>query len=639
MKQSVDDVRTTAGLLAIACVIGLALRLPGIGRSLGHDEIYTWVIFASRPLLDIVTSYHLPNNHILHTIALRFSTALFGTSEIAIRLPALIAGVVSFPLLFDLARRMTGSLSVALGATSLLVLTSLHISFSGQARGYTMLVLLCLLHAHGLWRAITQLRADADPPDREWEPWVTAAVSGSLAVLTLPSAAFFVGACAFGTAARIRLELSKARWRRTRVHLFVTVAIVTGVAALIYVPRLDLLYSHAERFGIPLSLTTWPGFVADVWSGIGPRRATLPAALATLVGGILLFVVRRGSGTFLLCVLGLPLLLSLGMSTGGQSRVYLFLLPFVLLSLSFLTIRLHRTLHVALSLRRHISVVLLVALFLPALLVFSGWPSPPPETGYRVAGKWVHEHTQPGDIVVVPYIMDSAIGYYSKGATVGRARDAASTPAQRLLLLSRPGVPRFNPDSLMLATNYTTDGAHHTDTYRSRRWPADWFSEIQLGGATQILQSQQAPSPIDFGDLTDGAAWGVLVESRLNAAHIAVDSTARGPALRLQVGAAEAAALRTNETFCTPTDGLIILSGAVHGQGYVSLFRMTPQGPQAQQMARAISAVPALPDEWRAAIYLLRLHQGDEVGLFLTSIGGTVTMSDLRVFFVPGREP
>jgi hypothetical protein len=62
-------------------LIAAFLRIPGISRSLSHDEIYTWVIFASGPLVDIFTSYDLPNNHILHTLFVRATAAVFGDAE------------------------------------------------------------------------------------------------------------------------------------------------------------------------------------------------------------------------------------------------------------------------------------------------------------------------------------------------------------------------------------------------------------------------------------------------------------------------------------------------------------------------------------------------------------------------------
>ena len=58
-------------------------------------------IFASLPLVDIFTSYHLPNNHILHTLCVRAATNVLGDAEWSLRLPALLAGVLAVPILTD----------------------------------------------------------------------------------------------------------------------------------------------------------------------------------------------------------------------------------------------------------------------------------------------------------------------------------------------------------------------------------------------------------------------------------------------------------------------------------------------------------------------------------------------------------
>ncbi|MDP7634704.1 MAG: hypothetical protein QF402_17330, partial [Candidatus Latescibacteria bacterium] len=87
-------------LLGLFVVLGVTLRLPGIGRSLGHDELYTIVIFASRSWLDILSGYDLPNNHIFHTLCLRGVQLLLGDAEWSQRLPALLAGLAAIPSLY-----------------------------------------------------------------------------------------------------------------------------------------------------------------------------------------------------------------------------------------------------------------------------------------------------------------------------------------------------------------------------------------------------------------------------------------------------------------------------------------------------------------------------------------------------------
>ncbi len=81
-------------------ILGLVLRFAFLGRPMGHDETYTYMAFASRGIKTAITDYHLPNNHVLHTILVVISTSLFGNSPEAIRLPAFIAGVLLIPAVY-----------------------------------------------------------------------------------------------------------------------------------------------------------------------------------------------------------------------------------------------------------------------------------------------------------------------------------------------------------------------------------------------------------------------------------------------------------------------------------------------------------------------------------------------------------
>ena len=274
-------IRVNGPILLIGLfLIAAFLRIPGISRSLSHDEIYTWVIFASGPLVDIFTSYDLPNNHILHTLFVRATAAVFGDAEWSLRLPALLASLFSLPVLFGLTRRLTQSIPAALGATLLLAVSAVHIGFSQQARGYTLLMLFCLLHAWALLAAIEQLHARKPPPGHEW---LLSAGTGTLAVFTLPSGAFFVGACAFSGAALIRIDLPRNHRHRAHVTLFLATVTVMATAALLYVPRLDDLYSHASRFGIPLTFVSCPALPSMSGPILGRNDGTCSSVLSPLL--------------------------------------------------------------------------------------------------------------------------------------------------------------------------------------------------------------------------------------------------------------------------------------------------------------------------------------------------------------------
>ncbi|HIG16209.1 MAG TPA: hypothetical protein EYQ31_02325 [Candidatus Handelsmanbacteria bacterium] len=634
-RQS-PNITTEVLLLAGLLVAGALLRLPGITRSLGHDEVYTRVMFAALPFIDIFTSYHLPNNHILHTLCVRTTTLLLGDAEWSVRLPALLAGLCAIPVLYGFSRHLTRSVGIATGTTLLLTLSTVHISFSQQSRGYTLVLLLGLVHAWALLVAIEQLRSDADPPDREWLPWTLAALAGVLAVLTIPSAAFFVGACAFAGAALIRLDLPRPSRHRARVHLFLSTACIVGVAILIYVPRIDDLYSH-ERFGVPLSMATWPAFVTDVWYGIGPQRWYLSSTVVAAIGGLLLLRRQRLGGLYLLGIFALPLLFSLAVATGGQPRVYVYLLPLICIAVAVAADELRLRLQSRLPAQRWARSIVTVVTFLPLAIPFCRLPSTPTESGYRAAGRWIQAQTKPGDVLVVPYIVDSAIGYYAAGMTVQRLRDAVGTGVGRLFFITHPGTARFDFEDLMLASNFTTDAAHHLDTYHNWSLPASAFAPVAHFDLTTVSRPVAALQSIDLGSLTQAQSWELFAQTTPDAARWSQQEGSNGELsmkLQLQTGAA---VLHSVRTFVPAADGLALLAYTKLGSGYASLFVVEQDQRQALQMAKVLAAPASsvVDGEQRFdELYLRPVQEGVEYGLFVSASGGPAEMANWAVYYV-----
>lgn len=153
-RLSVALTPTQAVLLLASMATALALRLHGLDADLNHDEAFTWQSFASQPYGEIVSAYPVPNNHIFHSILVRIASRIFGAGEIAIRLPALLAGLAAIPAVFLLGRALFQRTPPALLAAWILALSPAHISFSQVARGYSLLLLFASLSFLCLHRAI-----------------------------------------------------------------------------------------------------------------------------------------------------------------------------------------------------------------------------------------------------------------------------------------------------------------------------------------------------------------------------------------------------------------------------------------------------------------------------------------------------
>jgi uncharacterized membrane protein len=91
-----------------------------------------------------LSSYISFNNHIAYSILAWCSQSIFGRSEWAFRLPALLLGLASLYLLWLFVRSVLGS-NMALLATFALALSPPHVAWSVTGRGYAGMLFATLL--------------------------------------------------------------------------------------------------------------------------------------------------------------------------------------------------------------------------------------------------------------------------------------------------------------------------------------------------------------------------------------------------------------------------------------------------------------------------------------------------------------
>lgn len=150
LRLSKDELPYLALVLALTAA-AVIYRLEYLYSSLHHDEAYTYMAFA-HSLRAAIANYHLPNNHVFHSILVYLSTQLFGNAPWAVRLPAFAAGVLIIPAVYALGRRHYDR-RVGLGAALLAAASPALINYSNNARGYTLVALfglLLLLLAHAV---------------------------------------------------------------------------------------------------------------------------------------------------------------------------------------------------------------------------------------------------------------------------------------------------------------------------------------------------------------------------------------------------------------------------------------------------------------------------------------------------------
>jgi mannosyltransferase len=133
--------------LIIVTAAAAALRIIGLDAGLWYDEIVTLVESARLPWIRIVTEFPDSNNHPLYSLLAHLSIVLFGEHAWSLRLPALVFGIASIPMIYLFGTTVSRRRE-ALLAASLLAVSYHHIWFTQNARGYSALLFWTLLSTH-----------------------------------------------------------------------------------------------------------------------------------------------------------------------------------------------------------------------------------------------------------------------------------------------------------------------------------------------------------------------------------------------------------------------------------------------------------------------------------------------------------
>ena len=256
--------RTAIALLALAVVVATALRLVGAGDQLWYDEIRTLVDSVRKPLAVIVTHFPSDNDHVFYSVLGHISVELAGETPFTVRLPAILFGIASIPLIYIMGAKVTTRFE-ALAAAMLATVAAYHVWFSQNARGYTILLVLALLG--------TQLILDG-LKSRSRKPWLLFAVVSALGAYTHVSMVLAV----FGQAIAIAIHLLVAR-RFTVAELKGPAIGFMGAAALTILLYLPMLGDVAGFFGTQSAL---------------PKSASVGSGMLDMVRNMQLGVVRGG---------------------------------------------------------------------------------------------------------------------------------------------------------------------------------------------------------------------------------------------------------------------------------------------------------------------------------------------------------
>jgi uncharacterized membrane protein len=151
-------------LLAVITTIGAALRLYGLDvQSLWNDELAAWdhARFATwTEVVDQGTPAEHPPGYF---VFLHFWMQAAGDSEVRLRLPSALAGILVLPAVFVLGRKLYGDVE-GLIAAGLFAVAWMPVYYSQEARGNMMLLLLAVQSSSWLIDIAAWLRQQRQLP-------------------------------------------------------------------------------------------------------------------------------------------------------------------------------------------------------------------------------------------------------------------------------------------------------------------------------------------------------------------------------------------------------------------------------------------------------------------------------------------
>lgn len=316
-------------------ILGVFFRYTYLWRPMGHDETYTFMAFASRGLRVAITDYHLPNNHVFHTILVNIFYQLFGDSPAVIRLPAFFAGILVIPSTYLVGRIYYDS-RIGLVGASIVASLPVLIDYSTTARGYPIITLFSLLLI-----ALAVYVKD----HRNLVAWSLLVLLAGLGLYTNPTMLYPIGmAYTWLLLSKLIADVSPIYGRDYYYYIFASAGAILVLSAIFYSP---IIYSSGLNSIIGndvIEALSWPEFIESIFPRI---KNTWAEWNRDLPGFISLFALFGLVASFFVPKLPrnrrVPLILSgiiwIGTAVIVQRvapwpRIWIFLLPFFVIWIS-----------------------------------------------------------------------------------------------------------------------------------------------------------------------------------------------------------------------------------------------------------------------------------------------------------------
>jgi len=247
----------------ILIIIAIIVRLFYLFKPIHYEEAFTFLNYAQKPLFMSLSDYSYSSNHLFSTLLVHISYRLFGNNLWAIRLPALIFGILIIPMAYTVVRIFYNKNAAILSA-GIIAASPILIGYSTNATGYIMIcfffMVLLALGKYILYK------------DNLF-PWLLLAVLSAIGFYTIPTMSYPFGIFIVWLLLSIISKDTKFSYIYLFKRFFLFLIITIILTFILYVPiliRSDLISIINNKFADPLSwwhaFSILPSSVNSIWN-------------------------------------------------------------------------------------------------------------------------------------------------------------------------------------------------------------------------------------------------------------------------------------------------------------------------------------------------------------------------------------